>query len=64
MNVTEPNRAKPTTSPIMLATVNTLFRNSSSGSTGSTARLSTSTNAQARMMPPPSKPRISGDDQA
>src|SRR6185437_14961403 len=42
--VTEPNNAKPTISPMTDVTVNVLSRKSRSGSTGSAARRSTSTN--------------------
>ena len=43
--VIDPNSARPMMKPITLVRANTLLRNSASGSTGSAARLSVSTNS-------------------
>ncbi len=58
-----PNKANPTTKPIALAAENTRLRNSFSGMTGSSARLSAQMNAAPRITAPPPRMKIGADDQ-
>jgi hypothetical protein len=56
--VIAPKSAKPTMKPIALVTVKVRLRKSSSGTTGSAARPSTSTNAPRSATPSTSSPTI------
>ena len=56
-----PNSARPTMKPIALETLKTRLRKSSSGKTGSAARLSAKTKATSRSTPPTISASIHGE---
>ena len=63
-NVSAPSIAKPTMNDSTQQTVKTGLANSRIGSTGSSARSSTRTNAASAITEPTNNPMITGDDQA
>ena len=59
--VSAPNMANPTTNPMALAALKTLFEKSGSGITGSTARRSANRNRMVKTTPATASPTINGD---